>query len=143
MRPLLVGLLLVTFQLLCIGCASDPSSVRSHTVVHINNMKLAPEVVEISGSANSIVWTNQSGSAATIQFPASIATAFSCDELRPIFVLSGDRVESAEVLRSGESLTSPCPLKPGSYSYEVWLSETRTQRENPHLKINGRIEVGD
>jgi|ETNmetMinimDraft_26_1059896.scaffolds.fasta_scaffold168649_1 hypothetical protein len=134
---------LLAFLLLFLGCASNPSEVRSHRVVQINNMKLAPEVAEVSGADNSVVWTNWSNNVASVHFPASMKSAFTCDELRPQFVLSGDRIESVEVLGGNESLATPCPLKPGSYSYEVWLSGSRMQRENPHLKIQGKIEVGE
>jgi hypothetical protein len=72
-----------------------------------------------------------------------MASAFTCDELRPQFVLNGDRIESVQVLGDNENLATPCPLKPGSYDYEVWLSESRMQRENPQLKIKGRIEVSN
>lgn len=143
MRPFQICLFLVTFLALCVGCASTPTDERSHAVVQINNMKLAPEVVEVSGSENTIAWTNWTRSTATVQFPASIASAFNCDELRPRFVLSGDRIESVAVLGDSESLTTPCSLKPGSYDYEVWLSERPSDRENPHLKLKGRIEVGE
>ena len=143
MRPFQICLFLLTFLALCFGCASNPTAERSHAVVQINHVKLVPEVVEISGSENSVAWTNWTGSTATVQFPASIATAFTCDELRPQFVLSGDRIESVGVLGNSESLTTPCALKPGSYDYEVWLSESPSERENPDLKIKGRIEVGE
>ena len=142
MRLFWIGTVLFLLPLLLSSCASNPGEVRSHAVVQINNMNLAPEVVKVSGPKNSVAWNNWSNSVATVQFPASITDAFVCDELRPLFVKSGDRVESVEALGDNESLTTPCALKPGSYSYEVWLSESRMQRENPHLKVKGRIEVG-
>jgi len=70
-----------------------------------------------------------------------MANAFVCKDLRPQFVLSGDRIESVQALGDNENLSTPCALKPGSYEYEVWLSGSRMDRENPQLKIKGRIEV--
>ena len=141
MRRIRIGAVLLVSLLLSASCASNPGEKRSHAVVQINNMNLAPEPVKLSGSKNSVAWNNWSSSVATVQFPASITEAFVCDELRPLFVKSGDRVESVEALGDNESLTTPCALKPGTYSYEVWLSETRMQRENPHLKIKGQIVI--
>ncbi len=141
MRYLEIGLLTLALQFLSLGCASNPSQVRSHAVIQINNMKVAPTLAKVTGAKNSIVWTNWSSSVATVHFPASIESAFVCDELRPLFVRNGDRVESVEALGDNESLSTPCALKPGNYSYEVWLSQSRMQRENPQLKIKGSIEV--
>jgi len=143
MRLIQLGLLFSLLLFLGSGCASNPGEAHSHKVVQINNMKLAPEVVRVSGPKNSIAWTNWSNAVASVQFPASMASAFTCDELRPQFVLNGDRIESVQVLGDNENLATPCPLKPGSYDYEVWLSESRMQRENPQLKIKGRIEVSN
>jgi hypothetical protein len=140
MRLFRIGLFLSALFLS--ACASQPGELHSHAVVQINNMNLAPAIVKVSGANNSVAWNNWSNSVATVQFPASITEAFVCDELRPLFVKSGDRVESVQALGDNESLTTPCALKPGTYSYEVWLSESRMQRENPKLKIKGKIEVG-
>ena len=133
--------LLLLLAQLAPGCASNPSTAREHAVIQINSMKVAPQILEISGSGNSIAFTNWSNSAATVQFPASMVNAFTCEDLRPQFVVSGDRIESVEVLGDSESLTTPCPLLPGTYAYEVWLSESRRDRENPQLKLKGTIVV--
>ena len=141
MRLIQLGVLISLFPFLGSGCASNPGEANSHKVVQINNMSLAPKVVQVSGSKNSIAWNNWSSSVASVQFPASMADAFVCKDLRPQFVLSGDRIESVQALGDNENLATPCSLKPGSYEYEVWLSGSRMDRENPQLKIKGRIEV--
>lgn len=143
MRLYQIGLSLLAIQMACLGCASTPSGPRSHAVVQINNMNVAPNVAKVSGPKNSVVWNNWSSSVATVHFPASIASAFVCDELRPLFVLNGDRVESVQALGDNESLSTPCALKPGTYTYEVWLSPSRMGRENPQLKVKGQIQVTD
>ncbi len=141
MQRFVTGLLFLVSLVFSTGCASNPAQVRSHAVIQINNMNVAPRIAKVSGPKNSIVWTNWSSSVASIHFPASIVDAFVCDELRPLFVHNGDTVESVEAVGDNESLTTPCALKPGTYSYEVWLSQSRVQRENPQLKIKGQIEV--
>ena len=141
MRLIQLGVLISLLPFFASGCASNPGEANSHKVVQINNMNLAPKVVQVSGSKNSIAWTNWSSSVASVQFPASMASAFVCSDLRPQFVLSGDRIESVQALGDNENLATPCALKPGSYEYEVWLSGSRMDRENPQLKIKGRIEV--
>ena len=143
MRLSRIGSLLLAAQLIFLGCASNPSGPRTHAVVQINNMNVAPEVAKVSGPKNSVVWNNWSSSVATINFPASVASAFVCDDLRPLFVLNGDRVESVQALGDNESLSTPCALKPGTYTYEVWLSPSRMGRENPQLKVKGEIQVTD
>jgi hypothetical protein len=143
MQTYRVASLFLTISMACLGCASNSSGPRSHAVVQINNMNLAPQTAAVSGAKNSVIWTNWSSSVATVHFPASIASAFMCDELRPLFVKNGDRIESVQVLGDNESLSTPCALKPGNYSYEVWLSESRMDRENPQLKVKGQIQVSE
>ncbi|MDE0884454.1 MAG: hypothetical protein OSB70_02855 [Myxococcota bacterium] len=141
MRFLMTGLFLLVLLTLNVGCASNPAQMRGHALIQINNMNVAPRVAKVSGPKNSVVWTNWSSSVASIHFPASIADAFVCDELRPLFVHSGDTVESVTTVGDNESLSTPCPLKPGTYTYEVWLSQSQAQRENPQLKLTGQIVV--
>lgn len=143
MQPSRVAPLLLSIQLACLGCATNSSGPHSHAVVQINNMNLAPQVAAVSGPKNSVIWTNWSSSVATVHFPTSTASAFACDDLRPLFVNNGDRIESVQALGDNESLSTPCALKPGNYTYEVWLSPSRMDRENPQLKIKGQIQVAE
>ncbi|MDG2336136.1 MAG: hypothetical protein P8Q97_18175 [Myxococcota bacterium] len=141
MRPFVTSLLLLVLLTLSVGCASNPAQKGSHALIQINNMNVAPRIAKVSGPKNSVVWTNWSSSVASIHFPTSIADAFVCDELRPLFVHNGNTVESVTTVGDNESLSTPCPLKPGTYTYEVWLSQSQAQRENPQLKLTGQIVV--
>ena len=80
---------------LTLACAGTPQRTasgkttnkpREHMVVQINNMGVQPRVVRVQGAKNSIVWTNYSHSYATVHFPLSAKSGFTCDELRPNFV---------------------------------------------------------
>ena len=110
-------------------------------MVQINEMHVRPEVVRVPADGNSVAWTNWTRSIATVSFSASVADSFTCKETRPDFVVNGPRLESVEQLGSNEDLVTPCPLKPGTYQYEVYLFDNMGNRENPRLKLPGTIEV--
>jgi len=141
MRLFQLGILIALLPLFTPACASNPSEVNSQKAVQINAMNLAPEVVQASGSKNSIAWTNWSSSWARVVFPGGMTSAFTCTDLRPQFVFTGDRIESIRASGDNMDLVTPCPLKPGSYEYEVWLYEPRFDRGDPQRKLKGRIEV--
>ena len=52
MRSILLGVLISLLSFFASGCASNPGEAKSHKVVQINNMNLAPKVVQVSGSAD-------------------------------------------------------------------------------------------
>lgn len=141
MRLIQLGILISLLSTFAPACASNPSAVNSQKVVQINEMKLTPEVVQLSGSKNSIAWTNWSSSWARVVFPGGMTSAFTCTDLRPQFAFTGDRIQSINASGDNMDLVTPCPLKPGSYEYEVWLYEPRFDRGDPRTKVKGRIEV--
>ena len=145
-----VALGAVVFLSAAIACAGTPQRTssgkttnkpRESMVVQINNMNVHPQVVRVKGAKNRVSWTNYSDYAASVNFPISVKDGFTCTELRPDFVVSGDRIESIAALGDNEDLTTPCPLKPGTYPYEVYLFDRLTNRENPQLTVTGKIEV--
>ena len=62
-------------------------------------------------------------------------------ELRPDFAKTYDRIESIIAVGDNEDIVTPCPLKPGTYSYEVYLADSLANRDNPQLTLQGVIEV--
>ena len=143
-RQLIWLLAFFSLSLACAGSSGSGQSdggLRKNVVVQINEMHVRPEVVRVPAEGNSVAWTNWTRSIATVSFPASVAKAFTCKETRPDFVLNGPRLESIAQLGSNEDLVTPCPLKPGTYPYEVYLFDNMGNRDNPRLKIPGTIEV--
>ncbi len=134
---------------LLLGCASfsdggdsgKAPGLHKNIVIQINQFHVRPEVAKVPAEGNSISWTNWSDSLAMIVFPAEVAQAFTCDEVRPDFVVNGPHLESITAIGSNEDLVTPCPLKPGTYDYQVYLFESPGDRYNPELKSKGQIVV--
>ena len=78
--------LLLLLAQLAPGCASNPSTAREHAVIQINSMKVAPQILEISGSGNSIAFTNWSNSAATVSAFSTLSA------IRPVPRQHGERL---------------------------------------------------
>ena len=133
-----------------VACAGTPQRTesgettnkpRQSMVVQINNMSVHPEVVRVQGAKNSVAWTNFSDYVATVHFPASVKDGFTCTELGPDFVLNGPQIESIETIGANEDLVTPCPMKPGTYPYTVYMFQNQAYRDAPQLTLKGSIEV--
>ena len=133
-----------------VACAGTPQRTesgkttnqpRESMVVQINNMTIHPQVVRVQGAKNSVAWTNFSDYVATVHFPASVKDGFTCTELRPDFVLNGPDIESIETIGANEDLVTPCPMKPGTYPYSVYMFQNQAYRDAPQLTLTGSIEV--
>ena len=145
-RKLALSILL--FAAVSISCANSGggghdggNQPRQNMVVQINNMTLAPHTVRVTEKGNSIAWDNWSQYIAVVSFPLSIKDGFTCSELRPDFARTFDRIESVVAIGDNEDLVTPCPLKLGTYDYEVYLSNSMANRDNPQLTLKGKIEV--
>ncbi|MAI27766.1 MAG: hypothetical protein CMN75_17205 [Spirochaeta sp.] len=130
------------------GCAGNPgdkkgtTAERKNVVIQINQFKVHPAVVRVPAEGNSIVWTNYSDLLAAVSFPAAVADDFTCSDVRPNFVVNGPLMESITIVGGREGLWTPCPLKPGTYEYEVHLFNSTGNRYNAQLNFKGKIEVG-
>ena len=104
-------------------CAGPgPGNYIPPTEVQITWEALSPEAVQIAADGN-VTWINNSDeSRAFVIFPAAIAASFTCADLRPYFLQTEDGYRSLPLTSyESERVELPCPLKPGTYDYEIWL----------------------
>lgn len=106
------------------SAAPQASAARRDVVIQFSDMSVEPAKARVQ-RGGSVAWTSVASSYyGVVSFPASIAGRFTCTELRPDFVVSGDRlISSSPLAGGGESLVLPCPLQPGTYSYRIDLTE--------------------
>ena len=129
------------------GCASSsgkpagPQPLHKNIVIQINQFHVRPEIAKVPAEGNSIAWTNWTDSLAMVVFPAEVADAFTCDEVRPDFVVNGPHLESIAAVGDNEDLVTPCPLKPGTYDYQVYIFQSPGDRYNPKYINKGQIVV--
>ena len=92
------------------------------TVVQFNYQAVTPEIARIPATGN-VTWQNLAEETwGLVVFPASIASAFRCQDLRPYFTKSENVYRSVPVTNEeSERVQLPCALAPGSYDYEIWL----------------------
>jgi len=103
-----------------LGGAPGAGAYREPVIVQFSYAAVNPETVRIPADGN-LTWQNMApDTRGFVVFPASIASAFRCADLRPYFL----RMES--VYRSlpltdeeSERVQLPCALAPGSYDYEI------------------------
>lgn len=113
------------------GSSSHPSETarstdaRRDVVIQLSDMDVRPPVARVQ-RGGSVAWTSiASNYFGVVSFPATIVSRFTCKELRPDFVVDGDRLVSSRPLRGDdEDLVLPCPLEPGTYPYRIELSES-------------------
>lgn len=141
------------------GCGTPTSQqqpstnkARKHVIVQFTEATLHPSVARVLPGGD-VAWLNySSGMDGTVVFPASIRQAFTCSELRPIFMKSAAGYQSIPVTGDMENVVLPCPLKPGEYEYKLQLFEAGTlmgagsgsaQMDNPTSEMAGKIIVGE
>jgi hypothetical protein len=96
---------------------------RKHVMVQFTSMTLHPSHAQVLEGGN-VVWINYADNyQGSVVFPESIASGFTCDDLRPLFMKTDAGYQSLAILPDSENVTLPCPLKPGEYDYELQLFE--------------------
>jgi len=92
-------------------------------VVQFSYQAVDPETVRIPTDGN-VTWVNMApDTRAFVVFPASIASAFGCKDLLPYFSRTANVYRSLPLTGvQSERVQLPCPLAPGSYAYEIWLT---------------------
>jgi len=138
------GLLCVA-GILGVGCGSTallkdlpPPDVE----VQFSDTALDPAVARVQAGGN-VVWLNEDSTyAAAVFLPAAMKDGFTCSDLRPGFSEVAGGYLSQPIAGDTERVELPCPLKPGSYAYELILYEPNLGGpDNPARKLPGSIVV--
>lgn len=103
--------------------------------VQFSDAALEPAVAHVPAGGN-VVWAQGAATyAGAVFLPASMKDAFTCDDLRPEFKEVSGGYLSQPLGSDTERVGLPCPLKPGTYAYELILfpedmggADTATQR---------------
>jgi hypothetical protein len=143
-------------SLLCVaallGCAlptskgpSTTNKPRKHVMVQFTNMSLHPSHAQVLEGGN-VVWVNYSGQyVGAVVFPESIKSAFTCGDLRPLFMKTDTGYQSVAITPDSENVTLPCPLTPGEYDYELQLFEAGlgmgAALTNPIRQMPGKLTI--
>jgi hypothetical protein len=105
------------------GGPTSTNKPRKHVMVQFTSMTLHPSHAQVL-EGGSIVWINYSNNYnGSVVFPESIASSFTCSDLRPLFMKTDSGYQSIAIKPDSEEVTLPCPLKPGEYDYELQLFE--------------------
>jgi len=136
----IASLLLVASLLALHGCASSqPDMPRKNAMIQFSDMSIHPSVAEVK-AGGSVVWINMSDDyLGAVTFPDSIRSSFTCEELRPNFMQISGKIQSIPIRSDNENVTLPCPLKPGRYEYELWLSSRPSEMDNPQRTLKGAL----
>jgi hypothetical protein len=138
------GALSVLFVLACAGAPNAPgegSGPRQHVEIQFGDMAIHPQTA-ILRQGGKAVWINTSTEyRGAVVFPESIKASFTCDELRPVFSKTGIGYQSIPISADVETVALPCPLKPGSYDYQLYLFDDMGGVDDPQRTLQGKIVV--
>jgi len=117
-------------------------------VVHFSFAGVSPETVRIAANDN-VTWVNRAADTrASVVFPPTIASAFTCTDLRPYFGKTAAGYQSLPISSDSSPQTErvelPCPLRPGRYDYQVWIMDSglaQTEAAGPGKLLSGTIVV--
>jgi hypothetical protein len=128
-RIVLVSLLAGAL-LACASLGSQPeftspvttNKPRKNVMVQFTQASVHPSVARVLPGGN-IVWINYADSSAgAVVFDESIKESFTCSDLRPLFSKVAAGYQSIPITSAGgENVSLPCPLKPGTYDYQIYL----------------------
>jgi len=140
-----IGLALAAFSVACASSRGANDAPR-RAVVQFDFQALKPSTVRIPADGT-VVWSNIApDSRGFVAFPESAATAFRCPAgLGAHFQRTSDGYLSPPI-NSFESpgVELPCPLQPGTYSYEIWILGIglgATDPGVPERRLPGKIVV--
>jgi hypothetical protein len=115
---------------------------RDFVLVHFTDMYLAPSAAQLN-RGGSLGWVNYTTDyVGVVAFPKSVASRFTCSELRPMFSMAGTDLVSLPIRSDGmQNVTLPCPLQPGEYEYRIDLFVDPQNLYDPQLTLPGKIIV--
>jgi hypothetical protein len=138
------GALSVLFVLACAGAPNAPgegSGPRQHVEIQFGAMAIRPQTATLRQGGKA-VWINTSTEyQGSVVFPEGIKASFTCDELRPVFSKTGAGYQSIPISADVETVALPCPLKPGSYDYQLYLFDDMSGMADPLRTLQGKIVV--
>jgi len=113
---------------LLVSCATGPGTPIAREedgplTIQFTAGTIQPPTARIPADGN-VTWTNLALEyAGTIVLPESMIASFTCgDDLRPTFSKIDAGYQSLPITQEDpENVTLPCPLRPGTYTYEIWL----------------------
>lgn len=108
------------------GCGSTPVLQNMPTAdvnVQFTDDTLEPVVAHVKAGGN-VVWISEATTyVGAVVLPATIKDGLTCDDLRPQFDEVAYGYLSQPISGMVENVKLPCPLKAGSYDYELRLYE--------------------
>ena len=114
---------------------------RLRVMVQFSDSYLHPSHAQIL-SGGTVSWANYGANLiGSVSFPVSIRASFSCVDLGPNWEQDASRVRSIPITGSMDDLELPCPLKPGTYDYELLLFDRLSDAYSPQLTLPGTISV--
>ena len=128
---------------------------RKNVTVQFSDASLHPNIARVLPGGN-VAWLNYtSAQDASVLFDESIRDAFTCADMRPLFMKVAAGYQSVPITPdSMENVTLPCPLKPGTYQYKLLLFPGGSlmgtggggggaEMGNPTSQMEGTIIVGE
>jgi hypothetical protein len=116
-------------------------------VIQIGNMTVDPSVARVK-QGGLVAWTSVSTDfRGTLSFPESVVSQFTCKDLRPDFYVADGRLQSIAIASGQENVVLPCPLRPGTYRYQINLTSGgegvggRSMGANPQLTLDATLTV--
>jgi len=105
------------------GSQESTNGPRKNVMVQFTDMTIHPSTAQIT-SGGTVVWVNYAAtSAGVVFFPEASTKGFTCTDPRPIFSQVAGGWQSQVLPVNGlENVTLPCPMKPGTYPYELLLN---------------------
>ena len=114
---------------------------RQHVMVQFTDSYLHPSHAQIL-EGGTVSWANYAANlTGSVSFPPSIRASFACVDLRPNWEQDASGIRSIPITGLVDDLELPCPLKPGTYSYELLLFDRLSDAYNPQLTLPGKITV--
>ena len=118
---------------------------RKNVMVQFTQASVHPSIARVLPGGN-VAWINYADTfVGAVVFPASIKESFTCTELRPLFSKVAAGYKSIPITGAGgENVTLPCPLKPGTYDYQIYLGgggDGSLGIDNPEQTLPAKIVV--
>lgn len=120
---------------------------RQHVMVQFTDFSLHPSKAQVL-EGGSVSWVNYASmDVGSIVFSDVVAESFTCTDLEPDWMKTDASYQSIPITMAGASndLQLPCPLKPGTYHYEVWLfsggEDGLGDMSDPDSMLRGQIVV--